>query len=221
VEEWREFLVMELGPEDAILGLLWLRSTNPVIDLAEGTMKVENAPTDPKVQPHKGGDVEQVAANRAQQRHWWRAEVLEDPSEWLWCTAGYTYSTELAEKAGKAKRKRTFEEIVPEEYRRYAKVFSETESEHLLEHKPYDHAINLKPKTPKTIRSKVYPMPVNEQEELDQFLDDNLRKGYILPSKSPIASPVFFVKKKDGHLHLVQDYRKLTPRQLGPYEVLE
>jgi hypothetical protein len=53
-------------------------------------------------------------------------------------------------------------------------------------------------------------MPVNEQEELDRFLDDNLRKGYILPSKSPIASPVFFVKKKDGRLHLVQDYRKLN-----------
>ena len=68
------------------------------------------------------------------------------------------------------------------------------------------HAINLKPETPETIRSKVYPMLINEQEELDRFLDDNLRKGYILPSKSPIASPVFFVKKKDRRLRLVQDY---------------
>ena len=53
-------------------------------------------------------------------------------------------------------------------------------------------------------------MPVNEQEELDRFLDESLRKGYITPSKSPIASPVFFIKKKDGRLHLVQDYRKLN-----------
>ena len=103
-----------------------------------------------------------------------------------------------------------FEEIVPEEYRHYAKVFSETESEHLPEHKPYNHAIDLKLETPETIWSKVYPMLVNKQEELDRFLDNNLCKGYILPLKSPIASPVFFVKKKDGRLRLVQDYRKLN-----------
>ena len=53
-------------------------------------------------------------------------------------------------------------------------------------------------------------MSVNEQEELDRFLEDNLRKGYIRPSKSPLSSPVFFVKKKDGSLRLIQNYRKLN-----------
>jgi hypothetical protein len=53
-------------------------------------------------------------------------------------------------------------------------------------------------------------MPPNEQQELNAFLEDNLRKGYITPSKSPMASPVFFIKKKDGKLRLVQDYRKLN-----------
>src|SRR5882757_27500 len=53
-------------------------------------------------------------------------------------------------------------------------------------------------------------MPLNEQGELDRFLEENLRKGYITPSKSPIASPVFFIKKKDGKLRLIQDYRKLN-----------
>lgn len=37
-----------------------------------------------------------------------------------------------------------------------------------------------------------------------------LAKGYIIPSKSPMVSPVFFVKKKDGKLHFVQDYRKFN-----------
>jgi hypothetical protein len=118
----------------------------------------------------------------------------------LWCVAGFTYLTELAEQAGEQKRKRMFEEIVPEEYRWHSKVFSEIESELLPEHKPYDHVIDLKLETPNLIRSKVYPMPVNEQEELDKFLEDNLRKGYIVLSKSLIASPVFFIKKKDGKL---------------------
>ena len=53
-------------------------------------------------------------------------------------------------------------------------------------------------------------MSVNEQAELDKFLEDQLRKGYIVPSKSPLSSPVFFIKKKDGGLRLVQDYRALN-----------
>ena len=53
-------------------------------------------------------------------------------------------------------------------------------------------------------------MSRNEQEELDHFLEENLRKGYIRPSKSPLSSPVFFVKKKDGKLQFVQDYCKLN-----------
>jgi len=49
-----------------------------------------------------------------------------------------------------------------------------------------------------------------EQKELDQFLKENLETGWIRPSKSPMASPVFFIKKKDGTLWLVQDYRALN-----------
>jgi len=96
--------------------------------------------------------------------------------------------------------------MIPSDYRQYSKVFSETESEQLPEHKPYDHLINLKLETVETIQSKIYPMPMNKQEELNCFLEESLHKGYIVPSKSPIASPVFFVKKKDGQLCLVQDY---------------
>jgi RNase H-like domain found in reverse transcriptase/Reverse transcriptase (RNA-dependent DNA polymerase)/Integrase zinc binding domain/Chromo (CHRromatin Organisation MOdifier) domain/Integrase core domain len=204
-DDWRELLVTDLGPEDVVLGLPWLRSANPKIDWAKGKMKI-----DPGGEQVEEVRAERIAANRQQRRRWSKTKVLEDPSDRLWCAAGYTYSTELAEKAGKSKPKRTFEEIVPKEYRQYAKVFSEAESERLPEHKPYDHSIDLKPETPETIRSKVYPMPVNEQGELDRFLEENLRKGYIIPSKSPIASPVFFIKKKDGRLRLVQDYRKLN-----------
>ena len=49
-----------------------------------------------------------------------------------------------------------------------------------------------------------------EQKELDEFLQENLRSGRIRPLKSPFGAPVFFIKKKDGSLRLVQDYRKLN-----------
>ena len=53
-------------------------------------------------------------------------------------------------------------------------------------------------------------MTPSEEVALDVFIRENLAKGYIRPSKSPIVSPFFFVKKKDGKLRPVQDYRKLN-----------
>jgi hypothetical protein len=53
-------------------------------------------------------------------------------------------------------------------------------------------------------------MPINKQKTLDQFIQENLEKDYIVSSKSPIASPIFFVKKKTSDLRLIQDYRKLN-----------
>ena len=45
---------------------------------------------------------------------------------------------------------------------------------------------------------------------LDKFLKENLEKGYIRPSQFPMASPFFFVDKKDGKLRPCQDYRYLN-----------
>ncbi len=68
----------------------------------------------------------------------------------------------------------------------------------------------LTPNASANLDCKVYPLNRNEQAELDKFLDENLSSGRIRPSKSPMASPFFFVKKKDGKLRPVQDYRKLN-----------
>ena len=53
---------------------------------------------------------------------------------------------------------------------------------------------------------KNYNLTLAEQLELDKFLKENLEKGYIWPSQSPMASPFFFVSKKDGKLQPCQDY---------------
>lgn len=57
---------------------------------------------------------------------------------------------------------------------------------------------------------KIYLLNLEEQKQLDTFLEENLQSGRIRPSKSPMASPFFFVKKKDRSLRLVQDYRRLN-----------
>jgi len=88
-------------------------------------------------------------------------------------------------------------------------VFAKEDFDMLPEHCKWDHAIKLIPGAePKS--SKMYPLSPLEQAELDAFLEENLRTGRIQPSKSPMAAPVFFIKKKDGSLWLVQDYRALN-----------
>ena len=54
--------------------------------------------------------------------------------------------------------------------------------------------------------SKTYNLTPQEQVELDKFLKEKLEKGYIRPSQSPMASPFFFVDKKDRKLWPCQDY---------------
>jgi len=88
-------------------------------------------------------------------------------------------------------------------------MFAKEDFDILPEHRKWDHAIELTPGAePKS--SKVYPLSPLEQMELDAFLEENLCTGRIRPSKSSIAAPMFFIKKKDGSLRLVQDYRALN-----------
>jgi len=88
-------------------------------------------------------------------------------------------------------------------------MFAKKDFDILPEHCKWDHAIELIPGAEPKL-SKVYPLSPLEQAELDAFLEENLHTGRIQPSKSPIAAPVFFIKKKDGSLWLVQDYRALN-----------
>ena len=45
---------------------------------------------------------------------------------------------------------------------------------------------------------------------LKEFLEENLAKGFIQESKSPIGVLILFVPKKDGSLKLYVDYRGLN-----------
>ena len=53
-------------------------------------------------------------------------------------------------------------------------------------------------------------MPRHENDALDKFLQEQQESNYIHPSKSPYATPLFFIGKKDGDLQPVQDYRDLN-----------
>ena len=99
--------------------------------------------------------------------------------------------------------------LLPKEYHEFADVFSRGDSDVLPPHRPYDHRVPVK-EDAKLPFSRLYSMSQNELEVLKKYLDDNLRKGFISPSSSPVASPVLFVKKPGGGLRLYVDYRALN-----------
>jgi len=134
--------------------------------------------------------------------------ILSDPvAEDLRATS--TISQKLAEGAHRASETRKGLLTLPDYAKGFESVFAKEDFDILPEHRQWDHAIELVPGSePKS--SKVYPLSPVEQKELDSFLEENLCTGRIRLSKSPMAALVFFIKKKDGSLRLVQDYRALN-----------
>ena len=85
----------------------------------------------------------------------------------------------------------------------------ETTAKALPKYQPWDHKIELEPgKTPTF--GPIYTLSEKELKVLRDYLDENLKKGFIRESKSPAGYPILFAPKKDGKLRLYVDYRKLN-----------
>ena len=89
-------------------------------------------------------------------------------------------------------------------------MFSKYKSERMPLQKPYDYAIDFMEGTKLSKPAKVYLLFLVERNSLDTWIDEKLRKGYIRSFTSPIAAPFFFVKKHNGSLWPVMNYRALN-----------
>ncbi len=200
-----DLAVTNLGKKDIYLGHDWLKCHNPSVNWEHGTI----------IFGHCNCMGKQLVLPNADPNDHWDEELEEGDTilavrmeELIICAVHH--ANDLAAAAHAEKPKLTFEEMVPEHYHSFRDLFSKENFDELPERKPWDHAIELVPNAKSTLDCKVYPLNRNEQEQLDKFLDENLESGRIRPSKSPFASPFFFVKKKDGTLRPVQDYQKLN-----------
>ena len=211
IKEMR-FLVTNIGEDELVLGYLWLAAFQPKIDWKNATLDETMQPLVIKTLGLK------IDPEVAQVRDIWirRAESMMRPGEEIWVTKyeeeairRTSTSTQMAIKA-LPKEEKTWDQIIPKHYHKWKKVFSEEEAKRFPQHQPWDIAIDLTPDPPKTLDCKIYPLTFQEQEKLDEYIKENLKKGYIRPSKSQYASPFFFVGKKDGKLWPVVDYRKLN-----------
>ena len=70
------------------------------------------------------------------------------------------------------------EGMVPRRFHKWMKVFGKMESERMLVRKVWDHAIDLREEFVPS-KAKVYPLSRNKREEVQDFVNEHLRKGYI------------------------------------------
>ena len=209
-------MVLNLGKPQLILGMPWLRKWNPEIDWIRRTILLpeptysfprddeplrECLPEENKNQePHDhllqclGLDADHEIENLIRERQLWlNGETI----------AKTTISTEIAQK------EKPVETTIPTWCSDFENVFSEKTHETLPPHRPYDHVINLKPDFVPKI-AKIYSLNPAEKVACREFVQEHLKTGRIVPSKSPQAFPFFFVPKKDGSLRPCQDYHYLN-----------
>jgi hypothetical protein len=97
------------------------------------------------------------------------------------------FSQRLAEAFHRNSAPKDFNDIVPMHLQDFEDVFAKESFDALPERKVWDHAIELVPDA-KLSSCKIYPVSVNEQTQLDAFIEESLASGRIRPSKSPMAS---------------------------------
>jgi len=196
-----------------ILEMPWLACHNPEIDWRTGEVKITKCPEEcgkqwRPVQGKSGwekqkeeeakeeaGRKREEKEKKKKQRKGGTVEVRKVGEEWeIW-----DKEEEAAKLEVEAKK------LVPEKFYEWIKVFEKKQLERMPMRKLWDHAIDVKEGFILR-KGKVYPLSREEREEVREFVKEQLRKGYIWPSKLPQTAPVFFVGKKDGKKRMVQDY---------------
>ena len=101
-------------------------------------------------------------------------------------------------------------EKLPQQYWEFAEVFSKKASDQLPLHKDkVDHDIILKNENNLTL-SSLYSMSLKQLELVKAYLENYLKKGFIVLSDASYASSVLFAKKPEGGWRFCVNYQKLN-----------
>jgi len=184
------FFLSDLGDHKIILGYPWFAATQPKIDWKRGWIDHTQLPL--ILQAHNAHRARFVPRTRnvpsptKKERYFIGRVLLQQP----------VTTTNLSK--------------IPPEFHRHAKVFSEEESQRLPQHTIWDHAIELLPGAPNTLPGRLLPLTQEEIREASKFVEEHLKRGTIRTSTGPYAANFFYVKKKDGKLRPIQDYRPVN-----------
>ena len=175
---------------DLILGLPWLKKHHPLINFGDGEWTWHP--------DRRGGLGMPWLVNTTAMM----ATIQHEGAKLL---AIHPYKRELNAKVGNVLMLVTELPRIPTKYQAFIKIFSEKKANELPAHGTHDHTINLK-STGDPPFGPLYNLSGNKLKVLQDYLANNLVKGFIQTSTSPLGVPILFVKKKDGTLQLCVDY---------------
>ncbi len=107
------------------------------------------------------------------------------------------HANDLAAAAHAERPKKTFEEMVPEEYRSFRDLFSKENFNEMPERTPWDHAIELVPNAKATLDCKVYPLKSRRTRTVGQVPRRELSIGSHPPLQVSLCLS-FLLHQKEG-----------------------
>jgi hypothetical protein len=196
--EW--FCVTAIGNQNLILGLPWLEKHNPIIDWKEKTLEFRDSDKDiirtsirslclkiddEEAMPEQDEEIviryikSQMGPELADFERWLNGSIYEN-DQWIEEMMDPINIRRFSPaQQMEHKYHRTEEEVMlPPEYTKWKKVFEKKASERFPERRPWDHAIELKEDfRPK--RGKIYNLSPLQQKSLNEWIKEQLGKGYI------------------------------------------
>ena len=172
------------------MGMPWLARHNPEIDWRTGEVKMTRCPEECSKQwrlvqgklgwekqkeeeaKKEAGKKREKKKKKKKQKKGKTMEVKKVAEKWeIWDEEEAAVKSEVEAK-----------KMVPEKFHKWIKVFGKKQSERMPTRKVWDHAIDVKEGfVPR--KGKVYPLSRKERVEVREFVKEQLRKGYIQPSK--------------------------------------
>ncbi|KFK23032.1 hypothetical protein AALP_AAs71112U000100, partial [Arabis alpina] len=194
-----QFLPLELGSADVILGMQWLESVGDMVcnwKLQKLSFKVEGRQVE--LQGNPG-----ICCSPVTLKGLWKA--LDQEGQGVIIEYGGVQGPKPEEEV-------PVTEGIQSVLREFQSVFNEPQG--LPPTRGREHAIELTPgAAPVSVRPFRYPQI--QREELEKLVATMLAAGIIQESTSPFSSPVLLVKKKNGSWRFCVDYRALNKVTVG------
>ncbi|KAL4018114.1 hypothetical protein IC575_021704 [Cucumis melo] len=212
-----DFLAVELGSVDAVLGMQWLDTTGTMkIHWPSLTMSFWNGGRQIVLK----GDPSLIRAECSLRtlEKTWQEEDQGFLLEWanMEVETDDTYKTDEKEEGDEANIP-----MIRFLLQQYTDIF--TTPKGLPPKRDIDHKILTLPDQ-KPINVRPYKYGHIQKGEIEKLVAEMLQDGVIRPSRSPYSSPVLLVKKKDGGWRFCVDYRKLNQATISdkfPIPVIE
>ena len=222
-----DLMVIENLRFPVVLGTPWFVSVNPVIDWSNRRIKFERdswssiiylnhvSLGDLVEKERSSNSSEDALKNREKYTHDENVGKTLGNGSYS-ATQGDIKEKECSSDSSKdtLTSRNNLDEVFVKYYVEFATLFEDKEVDSLPPQRTCDMEINLKDESKTPPFLKIFRLTDKEETLLKQWIDTNLEKGLIRPSKSPCAAPIFFVPKKDGTLRPCINYKLLNDNTL-------